>query len=782
MPKSKLGNTLSNLVQSTSTLSKKARERRSSYSRQLFILGIAILAVIAMFPRGRSYQFADLREGEIYVGEQIVAPFTFSINKSTEEYEQDTQTAKKKVEPVFVRVDSIATLQIKTINTLFDSTTLILSADTNDSTKSANLTKLFGSYLITVTEETLNFFPNNIKKARASRKKIKKSAENSTSITLKEFREGTIKIAKDIYSIGILNIARKDLPNDPGRLAIDNGQDVLVEDISDFLSPETYTDACLDKLRNTFSLQSSRKPAYDILAALLKPNIIYLESETAKRIELAANRVPRAKNRVFDQERIIDKHEKITTEHLQKLSSLAEEKARRAGGTDNLGLIMPFLGRFFLIIIGFSFLIIYLILAEPQFFQDTKKFMLAITTILLVLFLANLVNTFSLSEYLIPAALGSMLLTIFFGTRVGFMGTVTLAILLGGLRGNEFSIALITFTVGTASVLSVRRVRSRSWIFQSILWVTGGYMISIGALELLRFSNFDEAGLNLFWGAINGFLCPIFAYGLMVIFEYIFDMTTDATLLELSDLHKPLLRKLALRAPGTYHHSILVGTLAEAAAERMGANSLLARVGAYYHDIGKMDKPEYFVENQKGGTNPHDKLSPSMSYLVLVSHVKRGLEIAEEYALPKEIQQIISEHHGTSVISFFYAKALEKNDTEVNDIDFRYPGPRPRTRETGIVMLADSVEAASRALKDPTVSRLKGMVNGIIDDRYRNCELDDCPLTFRDLNHIKESFVQILTGVFHGRIEYPDQEKLVDQIQNGSGDGAPETVPIKEQD
>ncbi|MFQ5633237.1 MAG: HDIG domain-containing metalloprotein, partial [bacterium] len=216
------------------------------------------------------------------------------------------------------------------------------------------------------------------------------------------------------------------------------------------------------------------------------------------------------------------------------------------------------------------------------------------------------------------------------------------------------------------------------------------------------------------------------------------------------------------RAPGTYHHSIMVGSLSEAAAEAIGTNSLLTRVGAYYHDIGKMEKPEYFVENQKSGKNPHDKLSPSMSYLIIVSHVKRGLEIAEEYNLPKEIQAFIAEHHGTNLISYFYNKALEKNDeSEINETDFRYPGPKPQSKETGIIMLADTVEATSRTLKDPTVSRLRGMVNSIIDDRFKNCELDESPLTLRELTLIQEAFVQILTGIFHGRIEYPDQEKLL---------------------
>jgi hypothetical protein len=233
--------------------------------------------------------------------------------------------------------------------------------------------------------------------------------------------------------------------------------------------------------------------------------------------------------------------------------------------------------------------------------------------------------------------------------------------------------------------------------------------------------------------------------------------------LELSALNRPLLRELALQAPGTYHHSIVVGTLSEAAAEAIGANSLLARVGAYYHDIGKTEMAEYFAENQRGGKNPHEKLTPNMSLLVIINHVKRGIEIAEEHNIPREVRDFIPEHHGTNVVSYFYKKALEKNgDTDVQESDFRYPGPKPQSEETGIVMLADAVEAACRSLRDPSISRLRNMVNGIVEERFKKGELDECPLTLRDLNLIKESFIRTLTGIFHGRTQYPEEQKNAD--------------------
>jgi putative nucleotidyltransferase with HDIG domain len=240
----------------------------------------------------------------------------------------------------------------------------------------------------------------------------------------------------------------------------------------------------------------------------------------------------------------------------------------------------------------------------------------------------------------------------------------------------------------------------------------------------------------------------------------VFDVTTDFALLELSNLNHPLLNRLSVEASGTYHHSILVGNLAEAAAQAVGANSLLARVGSYYHDVGKLDKAEYFVENQPKGQNPHKRLAPRMSALILASHVKRGVELAEEYRLPSTIHDIISQHHGRTLMSLFYQKALAKNGEEaVQEEDYRYPGPRPRTREAAIVMLADAVEAASRSLKMPNHSRLKGLIEHLVDERFKAGELDRAPVTLRDLESIKEHFLTILAGTFHTRLEYPEVEE-----------------------
>jgi putative nucleotidyltransferase with HDIG domain len=244
------------------------------------------------------------------------------------------------------------------------------------------------------------------------------------------------------------------------------------------------------------------------------------------------------------------------------------------------------------------------------------------------------------------------------------------------------------------------------------------------------------------------------------IFERIFDITTDITLLELSDLNHPLLKELAVKAPGTFHHSIVVGNLSESAAKTIGANSLLARVGSYYHDIGKMEKPEYFVENEQGGDNKHKSLAPNMSAIILASHVKAGLEMAEEYKLPKIIRDFIPEHHGRNLMSFFYDKALQAQEkNEVNLDDYRYPGPSPQSKETAIVMLADMVEAATKTLKNPTAGRLRKLVEELIEKRFLDGELDESDLTMRDVKGIIDGFMSVLAGIYHKRIEYPGSEE-----------------------
>jgi len=267
-----------------------------------------------------------------------------------------------------------------------------------------------------------------------------------------------------------------------------------------------------------------------------------------------------------------------------------------------------------------------------------------------------------------------------------------------------------------------------------------------------------QLGFNLLFGFLGGVFAAVVAVGILPIMEWAFGYTTNIKLLELANMNHPLLKKMILEAPGTYHHSVVVSTLAETAARGVNANPLLARVSAYYHDIGKVNKPLYFVENQGQEENKHDKLAPSMSSLILIAHVKEGLELAREYKLGRRISDIIQQHHGTSLIAYFYQKAKDQanpQNTQIDERDYRYHGPKPQTKEAGLVLLADAVEAASRTLNQPTPARLQGMVQRIINNIFTDGQLDECELTLKDLHQIAKSFNTILAGIHHHRIDYP---------------------------
>jgi putative nucleotidyltransferase with HDIG domain len=298
-------------------------------------------------------------------------------------------------------------------------------------------------------------------------------------------------------------------------------------------------------------------------------------------------------------------------------------------------------------------------------------------------------------------------------------------------------------------------------MFKAIFYILAGYAIINFGWGFLHYESFKIMTQNFaYYYLPNAILTPTGVFLLLGIFERIFDVTTDSTLLELSDLNRPLLKRLSVEAPGTFHHSIIVGNLAEAAAEAIGANSLLTRVGCYYHDIGKLSKAEYFVENQAGSINKHQNLTPNMSSIILANHVKAGLEKANEYNLPHAVKRFIPEHHGTSIMSYFFHKAKEiSGSDDVNEDAFRYPGPKPQSRETAIAMLADTVEAATRTLPNPNLARITALVDNLIEKRFHEGELDNCELTLRDLTKIKEAFIPILLGIHHLRIEYPSESK-----------------------
>jgi hypothetical protein len=363
----------------------------------------------------------------------------------------------------------------------------------------------------------------------------------------------------------------------------------------------------------------------------------------------------------------------------------------------------------------------------------------------------------SLTVYALPLAMGSMLTALLIDIHTAIVFTVITS-LLGGLWLNDPLYSIFIFSTGLTGAFGVIRCKKRSVIWRGGLYISLVSVATALVISLFRGQLFTIDSVTVAGSAFaNGIIVTILVSALLPLFEYVFKITTDIKLLELLDLNQPLMRELLVEAPGTYHHSIIVGSLVETAAEAVGVNPLLARVSAYYHDIGKVKMPDYFVENQIASINKHEKITPRMSSLILLSHVKEGVELAKKHKLPQAVIDIIQQHHGSSVQTFFYQKAKEHHDnlTPITEEDFRYPGPKPQTRVAALVLMADAVEAASRVLSDTSPARVSQLVEKIINHCFIDGQLDNCELTFKDIREIKTHFVYLLSSMYHKRINYP---------------------------
>ncbi|MFT4605655.1 MAG: putative nucleotidyltransferase with HDIG domain [Rhodothermales bacterium] len=424
---------------------------------------------------------------------------------------------------------------------------------------------------------------------------------------------------------------------------------------------------------------------------------------------------------------------------------------------------------------------LYLFVLRRVIFEDNRMILLlAILFALVIVMYGAALRIPGVDVYMAPVAIASVLMTVIFDSRVAVFGLITLALLGSVLLGMDLIYFISTVFAGTLAVYSVRDIRNRAQFFISAGVVYLGYGIVLLSAFLLESTSSARFLDQLLFVAVNSVLV-LLAYGFLWVFERAFGLTTDVTLLELSDTNRPLLKQLSLQAPGTFNHTLQVANLAEAGAAAIGANALLTRVGALYHDIGKMEKPEYFVENQRGGLNPHDNLKPRMSALIIASHVKEGLAIGEQSGLPQAVTKFIPMHHGSTRIEYFYRKAIDRESegsTDVMESDFRYPGPRPNSKETAILMMADSVEAASRTVDNPTHKKLKALIDALVDARIDDHQLDDTDLTFRDISTVKLTFLNLLVGQFHARVKYPGDENA----ENKDAEPAASQKPVLEED
>ena len=548
-------------------------------------------------------------------------------------------------------------------------------------------------------------------------------------------------------------------------------QESLVKDFSSIRDLEEVKKEATDKAREDLRKLSPslRSAVVNTALQLLKPTLTFNKNETEARKLIAREETSPVYFKLKKGEILVREGDRITEETLLKLEALNRFKQERTPLFSTVGI-------FLLVLIIVSLFYAFFPGNIRKFNLKFKDYLLLSLVLIGMVMIINF-STFlsgALSKafpflpynaclYATPFALGAVLIAIMLNVELAAMFSVALAIISGVVLENQLKFFIFPFIASIVAAQQVVLCKERSTLIRAGL-ITG----VVNVLLLLCFAIINKSLFNvqalfdLSFGFLGGLLTGIIATGIVPILEITFDYTTNIKLLELADLNQPLLKELSIKAPGTYQHSIMVGNLVDSAADAVGANSLLARVSAYYHDIGKVKKATYFVENQMRGENKHEKLSPSMSSLILLAHVKDGVELAKENRVGGAIRDIIRQHHGTSLISFFYQKARNQHNPSlqpVSEKDFRYPGPRPQTKEAALVMLADAVEAASKTLAEPTPARIQGMIQKIINGIFIDGQLDECELTLKNLHGIANCFNRIMAGgVFHQRIEYPALE------------------------
>ena len=509
-----------------------------------------------------------------------------------------------------------------------------------------------------------------------------------------------------------------------------------------------------------YSLQA-REIMKIVIINAIKPNLVFNKEATDKAIKEAVDAVKPVQKTVKAGEKIVREGERVTPEQISTLEQLGIQRSKSYP--------LTLVGSAIFVLLTFWLTIEFVRRYYKKIYENHMLMLLlglifililSITRFLTVIKIGEIPDINSLIGYLAPVAAGSMLIAILLDNRLAYFFTMIMALYVGLLtEGNQLFYAITAFVGGTVGIFQVYRLNQTSDLARSGFYIALANIISIMTLSLIG----GNVTLNLILvgmviGAVNGILSAVLMIGALPYLESAFSITSMIKLLELSNPNNELLKKLLMEAPGTYHHSLMVGNLAEAAAEPIGANPLLVRVGAYYHDIGKIKRTDYFVENQRGFDNPHEKIAPALSALIITSHVREGVELAREAHIPQDIIDFVEQHHGTSLAKYFYSRALEEDrEGTLSEDSFRYEGPKPQSKEVALVMLADSVEAGVRSLQDPTPEKIKNMVRRIIQDKLNDGQLESCDLTFKDLDVIANSFCTSLEGLYHKRIEYPER-------------------------
>ncbi|WP_375142000.1 HD family phosphohydrolase [Pedobacter sp.] len=680
--------------------SHKILYRKYSSNLKYVMMAVCVLVTTFYLPKQPRFRY-EFEKGKTWLNKDLISPFSFAILKTPQQIEEDKKSVINNILPLYQYKDEVFKDQSEAYLNEFD---------------------------VKWRSNTLNEADKEINRQRSH------------------------QLLKTIYTRGIIDINPK---HQKGNKYYDFSQ--VRNNVSTKSNSQDVftTETALNYLKENFKGSDEiKQTVLDLAESHLKPNLLFDESLTATVQANALKSISTTKGMVQKGDLIVANDTVIDEEVYQKLVSFREtyDAQTKSVGDDKL----VFLGQVLLVGFIITLLMVFLYLFRKDIFADSRQLsliLLVVTSMLLVLTWAIKFNLSNL--YLIPFCIVPIIIRILFDTRLALNLHLLVILIAGFFVPNSFEFVFYQTTAGMVAIYSIKNLVKREQLLISASFILSAYFISFMGITLLREGSLTHIEWANFLPFVFSVLLSLLAYPLIYAFERVFGITSDVALIELTNTNNKLLRELAFKAPGTFQHSLQVANLAEAAIFKIGGNALLVRAGALYHDVGKMENPQYFIENQTG-TSPHDKLPYEQSAQIIIRHVHKGIEITRKHKLPESVIDFIRTHHGNTRVDYFYQSFL-KNSPEkfIDENIFRYPGPIPFSKETGVLMLADSVEAASRSLKNPDAQSISDLVERIIDYKLEQNQLDNCDLTLKDLETIKLIFKTMLMSIYHVRIDYP---------------------------
>ena len=686
--------------------------QHETISKYILIFAAVFLIVISL-PKETQFNYT-FQKGKPWAFDNLLAPFDFAINKNEGELNEEKAAIMKNAHP-FYRFDEMASNQ--KINSF--------------------------------QKEFIQFWNNKFENKSASQ------SEKNKLIKLKQTQSIIgFQILKKVYDRGIVLIDDQSIGNNPdGIITVVQNNIAEEHNLQDYFTVQSAYLFIIEELDNIPSADKSLLSP--LLENALDHNVFYDEQATQKWTKQELDKISLSHGLVQKDEVVILKGEVVDDQKYQKLESFKNEmKNQDYSGSTRW---MMFLGHFILVSLALGMLIIFLYLFRKEVYYDNSRILLLMLLILLVIYLflwASKINVFDM--YLVPVCILPIIVRAFYDTRTALFSHIITLLIIGFEAPSGFEFMFIQTVAGMVSIFTIVNMSRRVQFFISVLMIFLSYSIAFIGVTILHEANLKSIDwMNLKWFLGNSII-TLFAFPLIFIFEKIFGFLSDVSLMELADSNSSLLRELSMKAPGTFQHSLQVANLAEAAIYHIGGNPLMVRAGAMYHDIGKIDMPIYFIENQNTLNNPHDDISFEESARIIKSHVIRGIEKAKKHGLPDQIIDFIRTHHGTARIQYFYHSFLKNFPEKTPEEEiFRYSGPLPFSRETAVLMIADSVEAASRSLKNADAALISQLVDQIIDNQIEQKQFDNSPITLKDISELRKLFKKMLVSIYHVRVEYP---------------------------